>query len=124
MHFPHYQLFSFFLVVEIMISYFFCLYAGLAKKEDFPYITYYCPHCHALNQPKHLEGHVSGSNTPITPSLSSLRAGVSSEATNHAGDPLDDSVLTSTSPVRAGSEIEEETEKPASGDTVSLEKHE
>ncbi|ONI34099.1 hypothetical protein PRUPE_1G462700 [Prunus persica] len=100
------------------------LLVGLAKKEDFPYITYYCPHCHALNQPKHLEGRVSGSNTPITPSLSSLRAGVSSEATKHAGDSLDDSVLTSTSPVRAGSEIEEETEKPASGDTVSLEKHE
>eukprot|EP01018_Ginkgo_biloba_P009824 Gb_19956 [translate_table: standard] len=22
---------------------------GLARKEDFPYITYYCPHCHAFN---------------------------------------------------------------------------
>lgn len=21
-------------------------------KEEFPYITYYCPHCHALNGPK------------------------------------------------------------------------
>ncbi|KAI3809603.1 hypothetical protein L1987_19198 [Smallanthus sonchifolius] len=25
---------------------------GLARKEDYPFITYYCPHCHALNKPK------------------------------------------------------------------------
>lgn len=25
------------------------MHNGLARKEDFPYITYYCPHCHALN---------------------------------------------------------------------------
>lgn len=29
--------------------------AGLARKEDFAYITYYCPHCNALNKPKHSE---------------------------------------------------------------------
>jgi endoplasmic reticulum junction formation protein lunapark len=23
---------------------------GLARKEDFPHVTYYCPHCHALNR--------------------------------------------------------------------------
>lgn len=27
----------------------FFLHAGLARKEDFPYVTYYCPHCHVLN---------------------------------------------------------------------------
>ncbi|XP_074556629.1 uncharacterized protein At2g24330-like [Curcuma longa] len=25
------------------------MHNGLARKEDFPHITYYCPHCHALN---------------------------------------------------------------------------
>lgn len=25
---------------------------GLVRKEEFPFITYYCPHCHALNKPK------------------------------------------------------------------------
>lgn len=29
------------------------------RKEDFPLITYYCPHCHALNQPKQFEDCVS-----------------------------------------------------------------
>ncbi|KAI3675024.1 hypothetical protein L1987_84605 [Smallanthus sonchifolius] len=28
------------------------MHNGLARKEDFPFITYYCPHCHALNKPK------------------------------------------------------------------------
>ncbi|XP_072963150.1 uncharacterized protein At2g24330-like [Typha angustifolia] len=28
------------------------MHNGLAKKEDFPYITYYCPHCHVLNTSK------------------------------------------------------------------------
>ncbi|XP_065857210.1 uncharacterized protein At2g24330-like [Euphorbia lathyris] len=35
------------------------MHNGLARKEDFPYITYYCPHCHALNQPKQSEDRVS-----------------------------------------------------------------
>lgn len=25
------------------------MHNGLARKEDFPYVTYYCPHCHVLN---------------------------------------------------------------------------
>ncbi|XP_076940594.1 uncharacterized protein At2g24330-like [Bidens hawaiensis] len=28
------------------------MHNGLARKEDFPFITYYCPHCRALNKPK------------------------------------------------------------------------
>ncbi|XP_010548513.1 PREDICTED: uncharacterized protein At2g24330-like [Tarenaya hassleriana] len=31
------------------------MHNGLARKEDFPYTTYYCPHCNALNQPKPME---------------------------------------------------------------------
>jgi endoplasmic reticulum junction formation protein lunapark len=26
--------------------------SGLARKEDFAFITYYCPHCNALNGPR------------------------------------------------------------------------
>ncbi|KAM1776886.1 hypothetical protein ACFX11_043624 [Malus domestica] len=100
------------------------MHNGLAKKEDFPYITYFCPHCHALNQPKHLEGHTSGSNTPMTPSLDNSRTGVSSGPTKQASDSLDDSAISSASPVRAGSEIEEATERPALADTISEEKRE
>uniref|UniRef100_A0A5B7CAJ4 Lunapark zinc ribbon domain-containing protein n=1 Tax=Davidia involucrata TaxID=16924 RepID=A0A5B7CAJ4_DAVIN len=37
---------------------------GLARKEEFPYITYYCPHCNALNRSKQLEERVSGSDSP------------------------------------------------------------
>lgn len=28
------------------------MHNGLARKEEFPFTTYYCPHCHALNKPK------------------------------------------------------------------------
>ncbi|KAI4376377.1 hypothetical protein MLD38_014146 [Melastoma candidum] len=28
---------------------------GLAMKEDFPTIMYYCPHCHAFNRPRNME---------------------------------------------------------------------
>ncbi|XP_009108951.1 uncharacterized protein At2g24330 [Brassica rapa] len=31
------------------------MHNGLARKEDFAYITYYCPHCNALNKPKYSE---------------------------------------------------------------------
>lgn len=40
------------------------MHNGLARKEDFPYITYYCPHCHALNRSKELgSGSISPPNT-------------------------------------------------------------
>ncbi|KAG6411577.1 hypothetical protein SASPL_129660 [Salvia splendens] len=28
------------------------MHNGLARREEYPYVTCYCPHCHALNQPK------------------------------------------------------------------------
>lgn len=43
---------------------------GLAKREDFPHIIYYCPQCHALNTPKQtmLESGMSSgiSTTPVS----------------------------------------------------------
>uniref|UniRef100_A0A5B6YRM8 Lunapark zinc ribbon domain-containing protein n=1 Tax=Davidia involucrata TaxID=16924 RepID=A0A5B6YRM8_DAVIN len=38
---------------------------GLARKEEFPYITYYCPHCNALNRSKQLKN-VFLVPTPLT----------------------------------------------------------
>ncbi|KAK9074179.1 hypothetical protein SSX86_006776 [Deinandra increscens subsp. villosa] len=42
------------------------MHNGLARKEDFPFITYYCPHCHALNQPR--------ISSPGSPSATTLEA--------------------------------------------------
>ncbi|XP_047340263.1 LOW QUALITY PROTEIN: endoplasmic reticulum junction formation protein lunapark-like [Impatiens glandulifera] len=39
------------------------MHNGLSRKEDYPYITYYCPHCHALNKPKNHDG-LSGPDSP------------------------------------------------------------
>lgn len=45
-------------------------FVGLARKEDYPYITYYCPHCRALNGPQQSGenrsnlGSLSGSASP------------------------------------------------------------
>ncbi|PKA65175.1 Uncharacterized protein AXF42_Ash013296 [Apostasia shenzhenica] len=36
------------------------MHNGLARKEDFSYVTYYCPHCHALNGSQ--QGDVHGFN--------------------------------------------------------------
>ncbi|BBN01819.1 endoplasmic reticulum junction formation protein lunapark [Marchantia polymorpha subsp. ruderalis] len=40
------------------------MHNGLAKKEDYQYITYYCPHCHALNKSNQLEVASEGVNSP------------------------------------------------------------
>ncbi|KAM7523454.1 hypothetical protein LguiA_013356 [Lonicera macranthoides] len=46
------------------------MHNGLARKEDFPYITYYCPHCNALNRPKkQQEEHALSPSSP-NPSVS------------------------------------------------------
>ncbi|XP_072958065.1 uncharacterized protein At2g24330 [Typha angustifolia] len=47
------------------------MHNGLARKEDFPYVTYYCPHCHALNTSKLSGEHdlvsTSGRTSPLAP---------------------------------------------------------
>ncbi|KAK9077457.1 hypothetical protein SSX86_005794 [Deinandra increscens subsp. villosa] len=42
------------------------MHNGLARKEDFPFITYYCPRCHALNRPRN--------SSPSSPSTSTFDA--------------------------------------------------
>ncbi|KAI4316238.1 hypothetical protein L6164_024237 [Bauhinia variegata] len=64
------------------------MHNGLARKEDFPYITYYCPHCHALNKPKQTDERVSGS---ISPNMVSPKADIGESVQNascSAGDSL------------------------------------
>ncbi|KAF3784475.1 Uncharacterized protein EJ110_NYTH27276, partial [Nymphaea thermarum] len=39
------------------------MHNGLARKEDFPYITYYCPHCRALNSSDLQQAQPSGSSS-------------------------------------------------------------
>ncbi|XP_024979299.1 uncharacterized protein At2g24330-like [Cynara cardunculus var. scolymus] len=48
---------------------------GLARKEDYPFISYYCPHCHSLNRPRKSDENSSGTNTPDTRSSTSHRHG-------------------------------------------------
>ncbi|XP_044951114.1 uncharacterized protein At2g24330-like [Hordeum vulgare subsp. vulgare] len=66
------------------------MHNGLARKEDYPHITYYCPHCHALNTSKNSMGQYSGSSsgpsTPVAPAdgLSATSSVVESELINMA----------------------------------------
>ncbi|XVE53455.1 hypothetical protein DITRI_Ditri03aG0004500 [Diplodiscus trichospermus] len=80
------------------------MHNGLARKEDFPYITYYCPHCHALNRPKQLEEHVSSFSPPSVDPLKSEGAG---DAIKSSSGSMSEGVVTSDSPVTAGSETGE-----------------
>ncbi|XP_062222698.1 uncharacterized protein At2g24330-like [Phragmites australis] len=64
------------------------MHNGLARKEDYPHITYYCPHCHALNTSKQSMGQYSGSNsgrsTPVVPAdgISASSSAQDSESSN------------------------------------------
>ncbi|KAL3618038.1 hypothetical protein CASFOL_038359 [Castilleja foliolosa] len=48
------------------------MHNGLARKEDFPYVTYYCPHCNALNRPKQSDDHVSVSGSGSPPTIATV----------------------------------------------------
>lgn len=56
--------------------------AGLARKEDFAYITYYCPHCNALNKPKHSEESALLPAVSASPVIDSLPLIETSEVVN------------------------------------------
>lgn len=93
----------------------FCFCAGLARKEDFPYITYYCPHCRALNRPKQSEEHVSGSTSP---DMGSLRMGSGGDTIGVAAGSVSDSVATTTATLGAA-EVVEAPEKVALGNSAA-----
>lgn len=84
--------------IEIVpVLYLFLFFSGLARKEDFPFVTYYCPHCNALNQPKQHRERVSLSNSPHNSSSASVSDDV---AKNSNGSPIE-AASRSTSPVVA-----------------------
>ena len=105
----------------------FC--AGLARKEDFAYITYYCPHCNALNQSKRpQEEHASGSvsradavDNSAGPMTDDIRrtssssperraAAIESEHASGSNSPgAGGGAVTSSMPIRVGSELVTET---------------
>ncbi|XP_028802351.1 uncharacterized protein At2g24330 [Neltuma alba] len=83
------------------------IHNGLVQKADFPYITYYCRHCHALNKPKELDERISG--------LSSQNMGhpKADEVAQTASASPGDGIITNNSPVNASLEIEEVSKKPS-----------
>ncbi|KAK4481958.1 hypothetical protein RD792_012871 [Penstemon davidsonii] len=72
------------------------MHNGLARKEDFPYITYYCPHCNALNRPKQPGELASSSDFLTTTSLTTVE---DVEVVPSADVPVRDSISASNSPV-------------------------
>lgn len=86
----------------------FLPFVGLVKKEDFPFITYYCPHCHALNRSNQSEEQISGHGSPTAGSIKP----------RSTSDPI---ILTSNVDAETISEIQEAIEQTESANLVSEE---
>ncbi|KAL2318291.1 hypothetical protein Fmac_032167 [Flemingia macrophylla] len=78
------------------------MHNGLARKEDFPFITYYCPHCHALNKPKQSDERISGLNSPNSESPKTDDG----EEVKNTNVSTADTVIRNTNPVKTSPEIE------------------
>ncbi|KAG5537722.1 hypothetical protein RHGRI_024992 [Rhododendron griersonianum] len=86
------------------------MHNGLARKEDFPHIVYYCPHCNALNRSKHLGA--SGSNSP------SMSPEVAKSSTQlYSGGEM---IPASSSPVTTAVENTEGSGRLVSGDLSEM----
>ncbi|WJX09910.1 hypothetical protein P8452_00691 [Trifolium repens] len=83
------------------------MHNGLARREEFPFITYYCPHCHALNKPKQSDEPISGFNLPNTGSPKTDDG----EAVKNASISSSDSLVGNIKPVDATPEIEQISEE-------------
>ncbi|KAL1813035.1 hypothetical protein ACET3Z_023100 [Daucus carota] len=87
------------------------MHNGLARKEDYPYITYYCPHCNALNRPKQLEGSSPpGSSLVSSPISGPLKPVDEVSVDQNVSKPTSDRASDSSSPVAAAVENREATE--------------
>ncbi|XP_047951767.1 uncharacterized protein At2g24330-like [Salvia hispanica] len=80
------------------------MHNGLVRKEEFPYITYYCPHCNALNRPKQADDHLSGTSSPVLTSKASV---LSEAAPSEGGSVADKASQSSTPPAAHAEEISE-----------------
>lgn len=91
------------------------MHNGLARKEDFPFITYYCPHCQALNKPKQLD--IPGLISPTTGTPKADNG--ETDAVKNARAFTAESIITSSSPRSiASSEIEEVSERASLDEKV------
>ncbi|XP_066346306.1 uncharacterized protein At2g24330-like [Miscanthus floridulus] len=74
------------------------MHNGLARKEDFAFVTYYCPHCNALNGSRQHEDHElvpnSGKESPDSQSGGIIGQGGASLATSGAVSPVASSLPT------------------------------
>ncbi|GAU15178.1 hypothetical protein TSUD_09160 [Trifolium subterraneum] len=82
------------------------MHNGLARREEFPFITYYCPHCHALNKPKQSAEPISGFNLPNTGSPKT-----DGEAVKNASISASDSLVGNIKPIDATPEIKRISEE-------------
>ncbi|WOH03022.1 hypothetical protein DCAR_0522413 [Daucus carota subsp. sativus] len=82
------------------------MHNGLARREDFPYITYYCPHCNALNRPKQLEDNSPNSSQMTSPGSRSFRP-VDDSLVQNVSKPVSGKASDSSSPVAATVEQKE-----------------
>ncbi|KAK6930398.1 Lunapark domain, partial [Dillenia turbinata] len=90
------------------------MHNGLARKEDFPYITYYCPHCHALNRSKEQKpGSSLGSPSSMSQTIGII------EPVDNAGASLDDKMDSDSSIVTDPMDSTEGNDRIVSGDTFS-----
>lgn len=64
------------------------MHNGLATKEDFPYVTYICPHCGAVNGPKIQKEHASANDNManVGPTVSEDRGNASSVTSDSPRD--------------------------------------
>ena len=60
------------------------LRAGLASKEDFPFVSYICPHCRVMNGPRKKNDRVSDSNSPRNLSSSTVDNVEEASSTDHS----------------------------------------
>lgn len=74
------------------------MHNGLARKEDFAFVTYYCPHCNALNGSRQHDDHElvpdSGKESPDSQSGGIIGQAGASLATSGAASPVSSSLPT------------------------------
>lgn len=75
------------------------MHNGLARKEDFQFIAYYCPHCKSLNASRQLGESAGDGNTPLatTPRAGDLQALENSDGLTDSGTEVAVSELLSES---------------------------
>ncbi|GMH29332.1 hypothetical protein Nepgr_031175 [Nepenthes gracilis] len=93
------------------------MHNGLASKEDFPFVTYICPHCHAVNGPRQHDERASASDAPnIGSSMTAADCGnaITPEVVSSmTADNINADTKTRDSPFDKACESGEESASPA-----------